>query len=387
MLRIGILLPRSTLFPSIGLDILNGIKTCLKNYGVAENFKLLTDNIGFGIDEAEIYTKAERLLLQEDADVVLVIADTRIAEMLEPLFTTSNKLLLMVNLGATYPDTWQPAPTTLVHSLNLCLHTRLTGKLAAFETENKKGAYAISYYDAGYRQCYSLLSSHQQNGGLPEYTHVTHFKPEEFSLDALIAFLRQNSDVQTLLCLFAGDLVAQFINAITPLQQELQLAIYAGPMLLDELLSQQTDGNAVTVQHIKGYTPWTAQVENDNNLVFKEAVKKATNKKVNLFGVLGWDAALLLNGILQEYQAGNTNAADILPALSKDVYKSPRGWMKIDPVTFHSYGPSYLVYSDETMKLTLQEECKDIEKEWLQFTSETFPPGESSSWRNTYLCI
>lgn len=75
MVRAGILLPRSTLFPAIGLDILNGIKSCLKQHGIQDEFIFKTDNIGFGIEEAEIYTKAERMLLQEDADLVIVVAD------------------------------------------------------------------------------------------------------------------------------------------------------------------------------------------------------------------------------------------------------------------------------------------------------------------------
>ncbi len=62
MLRVGVLLPRSSLFPALGLDILNGIKSCLKHNDVQGAVTFLTDNIGFGIEEAEIYTKAERLI-------------------------------------------------------------------------------------------------------------------------------------------------------------------------------------------------------------------------------------------------------------------------------------------------------------------------------------
>ena len=52
MLRIGILLPRSTLFAAIGLDFLNGIKAFLQQYQLSEDIKLITDNIGFGTDKA-----------------------------------------------------------------------------------------------------------------------------------------------------------------------------------------------------------------------------------------------------------------------------------------------------------------------------------------------
>ena len=55
MLRTGILLPRSTLFPSLGLDILNGLKENLKKQNAFDQVKLVTGNIGFGVDEQEIY--------------------------------------------------------------------------------------------------------------------------------------------------------------------------------------------------------------------------------------------------------------------------------------------------------------------------------------------
>ena len=125
MLRIGILLPRSTIYPSIGLDMLHGVKTYLKTHQLIDQVQLFTDNIGFGIDEADIYTKAEKMLLQEDAQIVIVCADERIQELLKPIFTATNKILIMLNLGANLPETWSTAPTCITHSLNFCFHARL----------------------------------------------------------------------------------------------------------------------------------------------------------------------------------------------------------------------------------------------------------------------
>jgi hypothetical protein len=386
MLRIGVLLPRSSLFPAFGLDILNGIKSCLKHYGLFDEFKLLTDNIGFGIEEAEIYTKAERLLLQEDADVVIVVADINVGELLEPLFTTSNKLLLLLNMGAGIPDVWQSSPTTIVHSLNLSFHNRLTGKLAASENENKKGIYVLSYYDAGYRQVYSMMNSHQQNGGEPMYTHVTHLKAEEFTLGPVEEFLTQHEEVKTLLCLFTADMAEQFCNAVLPVQEKFQLQIYASPMLLEAYQASFADRQAAAPS-LKGYSCWVPELDNPANAEYRSAFKKAANKEATVFGVLGWDTGLLLKEIHQQYQAGNTSAAGIVPALSKIVYESPRGWMKLDPETFYSYGPSQLISWSANGNTKTVEEFPGTDQEWQQFTAENFPPDNSSGWRNTYLCI
>lgn len=384
MIRAGILLPRSTLFPAFGMDILNGIKSCLKHNNLSEDFKLITENIGFAIEEAEVYAKAEKLLLQEDADIVIAVADLNIAELLSPLFSSSNKLLMMVNMGAGIPDTWRIMPTTIIHSLNLSFHARLTGKLAAQENNNKKGAYVTSYYDAGYRHTYSMMNSHQQNGGEPMYTHVTHLKAEEFTLAPLEEFLTTNADVKTLLGLFTADMATQFYEAITPIQEKFQVQLYASPMLLE---AYPAPGDAVSAPSLKGYACWLPELDNPANTLFKEKFKNLSNKEATLFGVLGWETGLLLKAIHEQYGQNNTNAVTVIPALAQNAYDSPRGWMKLDPKTYHTYAPSWLITLTENGTHKEIKELLTTEDEWAGFTNEQYPENSYAGWRNTYLCI
>jgi branched-chain amino acid transport system substrate-binding protein len=384
MLRTGILLPRSTLFPSLGLDLLNGMKENLKKQNVSDHVKLAIDNIGFGINEPEIYSKAEKMLLQEETDIVIVCADTNITEMLQPLFTASNKILLAVNFGANFPDNWQPASTTITHSLNFCLHARLTGMLAANET-NHKAANVVSYFDGGYRQCYSMLKCHQENGGEPLFNYVTAHKAAEFTLTPLAEFLEQHSDVNTLLCLFAGDMAEKFYQEVSPLQKKFNLNLYVSPMMLDESL-KDTLGNEFSIENVKGFIPWHSSLNNTANDIFKETISSAGHV-ANYFSLLGWETGSILNEIIRLNNAGITNATAIVKSLTETSFDSPRGWMKIDAATQYSYGPSYLACCKNNMEVIVKNEAENMEAEWSAFTNEKLPPGESSSWRNTYLCI
>ena len=386
MRRVGVLLPRSSLFPALGLDILNGIKSCLKHYDVQGDYTFLTDNIGFGIEEAEIYTKAERMLLQEEADLVIVVADLNIKELLEPLFTSFNKILMMVNTGTGIPDSWIPGPTTIVHSLNFSLQARLTGKLAALENENKKGVFTLSYYDAGYRQVYAMVNSFQLNGGEPQFTHVTHLKKEEYTLEPLNDYFTHNPDVGSLLCLFSGDMADWFIEAVLPLQEKFNPNLYASPMLLEAYQTRVTKGQT-SGPALKGYTAWVPDLKNEGNEKYREAFTTMTNKAPGLFSVLGWDAGLLMVDILEKIKSGETNMAIIVKALTGKVYESPRGWMKLDPSTNHTYAPSQLISWAGNGAGKKVEECEGLEEEWTAFTAEKFPPDSSSGWRNTFLCI
>ena len=384
MLRIGILLPRSTLFPSLGLDILNGIKYFLKKQKLSDEVKLITDNIGFGVNEQEVYSKTEKMLLQEDVDMVILCADTKITEMLQPLFTASNKILLAVNFGANFPENWQPAPTTITHSLNFCLHTRLTGKLTALET-NKKAVNVVSYFDGGYRQCYCMLQSHQENGGVPVFNYVTAHKSADFTLAPLADFLEQNSDVNTLLCLFAGDMAEMFYREVSPLQKKYNLNLYVSPMMMEASL-KDTLGNEFNIDNVKGFIPWHASLKNNANDIFKETIS-AAGHTANYFSLLGWETGMILNEIIRQNNSGNSNATKVVKALTATSFDSPRGWMKIDALTQNSYGPSYLATYKNNFEISIGNEVENMEEEWSAFTKEKLPPGESSSWRNTYLCI
>jgi hypothetical protein len=61
--------------------------------------------------------------------------------------------------------------------------------------------------------------------------------------------------------------------------------------------------------------------------------------------------------------------------------------MKIDAATQYSYGPSYLASCKNNIEISIEHEKENIDAAWALFTNEKLPPGESSSWRNTYLCI
>ena len=383
MLKAGILTPRSTLYPSLTVDLMNGLKLSLKQQNIFDEVELLIENIGYGTDEADIYARTEKLLLQHDVDLVIVFADSIIAEMLQPLFTATSKILLMVNFGANFPKSWKPDPTSITLSLNFCMHAKLTGKLAALES-GKDAANVVSYYDGGYNQCYCMLNSHQENGGVPLFNHITHLKMAEFTLEPLQRFLEEHKEVHTLLCLFAGDQAEKFYQEIPLLQQTNNLNLFVSPMMLNETLKFP---DAVNVKNVKGYIPWHESLKNEENHIFTQQVISNTDKPANYFSLLGWETGLLLAAISSQMKSGNNGAPGIIRSITGIVFNSPRGWFKIDSSTHLSYGPSMLACYNNDMKINVVNDVADIETAWVAFTHEQLPGRDNSSWRNTYLCI
>ena len=386
MLRIGILTPRSTLYPTISFDVLNGLKAGFAQLNL-NDITLFTENIGFGTDESDIYTKAEKMILGDNADVVIACCDSRIASMLQPLFAAAGKLLLVTNMGANLPEDWQPHPTTITHSLNFCFNSSLTGTLAAAEGA---GALATSYYDAGYNQVYTMLTRFQQKGGSILYNHVTHLKNEFFTLQPLQVFMTSEQGSSNLLCLFCADMADFFYKAIAEVHLSQEANLFVSPMMLEESLTNNLK-EQVLLKNVQGYTPWLSTFTNANNQAFVAAYKAAQGKRPNVFSLLGWDTALLLDQFAKALVAHNNDTVAAIKAMGEATpLPSPRGWIKLDPASNHIYGPGYLVKAGNYFDLKTEENSSlDIDAEWKSFKEEVMLPSAatSSAWRNTYLCI
>lgn len=381
MLTVGLLTPRSQHYPALSTDWLGGLRVFLKQAGLQEEVRLITENIGFGTDEGQIYSQAEKMVLQEDADLVLLFAEPRVAEIISPLFAASGKLLVVVNMGANFPDNREAATTTLHLSLQFTYLCALTGRLAGRQPE-KETINLISYYDGGYRQCFALLHHHQQEGGIPVFNYVTPLQQAAFTLDPVAEFLSQHPATRSLLCMASGAEAGTLLRQLAPLQKKYALRIWSNPMMLTDIPGWQ-EGEADA--EISGHIPWSPALENEANHAFLQALSAEKGKQAGYFSLLGWECGLLLERILQTGE--NRKATDWIQSLIQQPLNSPRGPLQTDPVTHDMYGPAWLAHRAADGALRVDTVQADSPEDWAEFARFQMPPGESTSWRNTYLCI
>lgn len=379
-MKTGFLLPRSSVYPTIGYDFLDGFKSFLSHHGLQT--EIATDNIGFGLDEKEVYSKTEAMLLMNNADVVVLFADNRYAAMLGPLFTAMGKILLIVNMGADYPEILSSPSSVIQHGFNTAFNCRLTGKLAA-AGEPQSAVMATSYYDGGYLNVYAMVSRYQQAGRAIVYNYISHFKKDQFNTATLQDFLEGHPGEKNLLCIYSGDVSPLIYPAFAALQEQKNLNLYVSPMMLDEHL-KQTLGKGFTIQKARGYTSWLSFLDNKSNTAFKESYSKDKGKTPGIFSLLGWETGILVQEIKTALDTG-INGLELIDKLTSETLESPRGWLKTDKQTQQTYGPSYLVAVSGNFELTLEEKLDDTGDERQNFINEK-PEGSSSGWRNTYLC-
>ena len=97
--KIGILLPRSEMFPTLALDFLNGCKLAFKNSladGMSPDF--IVEGIGNATDSS-LLKIAEKFILQEEVDITLAFCGSFYLTDLIRIFDSYKKPLIHIDLG------------------------------------------------------------------------------------------------------------------------------------------------------------------------------------------------------------------------------------------------------------------------------------------------
>jgi len=384
MVTIGILLPGSTLYTSIGMDFLQGLKSCLKFHQFGDvDYKV--SMIGYGLKDEEIYAAAEKFLIADNTDVVVAFAEDYHAAKLSPLFAAAGKLLILTNAGANYPTVFAPPVThTLFHSLNDCLCCFLTGKYAARQEGGHAGIMATSFFDGGYRHAHAMNNAFVLSGGAITHNFVSHFKKEEFNTDSLTAYIKDNPEVKKLLAVLSGDMARLFYKNLAAVHPESKLHWYGAPMMFDCTPGDFEETKPAIPDDIIGFVNWVPELDNEVNQTFLHYYKAENGKAANLFSLQGWENALLVMEYLQERKdADNTEAA--INKLGGKKIQSPRGTICVNEQRY-ILGPAYLAQATGNLDITIKETINNISDAWQEMLAQ-IPDEPFSSWRNTYLCI
>ncbi|MEA9415868.1 ABC transporter substrate-binding protein [Flavobacterium sp. PL02] len=380
---IGILLSRSTYYQTIGFDLYEGLRSGLKQLGKSD-IKIVTENIGFGTDKQQCYRSAEKLLLEENASIVIAYIGHRTAQLLRPLFLAANKILIVLDAGANMPHEWPTCPNIFYHSL----HNSLGASLAAKEATNdgyKNAGMVTGYYDAGYLHTYSISKTFQDNGGTIAFNHATGYKTDDFTMEPLKEHLT-NFPESALLSIFSGDYVEWYFEQIKNTFEGKNLPIYLPPFGLEETML----GNSIYPgKNIKGIAAWSKKIKSTENQIFIETITEL-GKIPNLFSLLSWESATIALRALELSDEHKNNVSNIAQDLQSLSFISPRGEIYFDPKTNTSISPLYkvAVISDNEGKceLQLEGEVTEVNEQYKKLTNQDLDQT-TSAWFNSYVCI
>lgn len=377
----GILLPRSTTHPLIAYDFMDGLHAALKCYGHDKELTCITTSIGFGIDADLIQRETERMFMEQRIDVLIAFADHPIIDCIFPIVQGLNKLLIVVNHGAKYPESWIAQPNVIYHSLHNALSCWLTGQLAA--RKHAAAAIVSSYYDGGYSIAHAFSSAYQGASGQIKFNLVGHQYRSEFNTMPLTSFLKENPDVAALLTTLSGELVPELYVQLSQEIAAQKIMFYASPVLLEESGLHPEVPNSPAVS---GYTSWIAAAKHTENQVYCETFMNETGRTPDSFGVLGWDTALILKSLLIVFaEHGNLGANSAKHPAMLNI-PAAKGRMYLHTATQHYISPlQYIHKINGETSIDHMLDIETVEKSFNELTEQKIT-GISSGWLNTYLC-
>ncbi len=375
-MKLGILLPKSSTHPLISYDFLAGLKLSIENSGL-DGYETVTGNIGFGIDEDLIYQETERLCMEEGVDLLIVYADRPKIDEIFPLLKALNKLLIVVNSGAKYPESWLPQENVLYLTLNELLNCRSTAKLAARDGI-LKGVMATSFYDGGYSLCHAQVEGFTEENGQVEFNFISKLNAD-LDTSSMLDFLKSKADQYALLSVFSGDLVCEFLEQLGNSDLD-NFSVYASPtFLLDSLTKKEP-----LFPEVKGYVSWFPNLDLAVNKNFLKTFKESTKREASQFAALAWDVGLICKLLSDSQESHQFNAREIISFLKTQKIAGTRGELHLDDSTHHFLAPSYLVARNNEGLVVLEDTVAEssIWNEMVDATEELPLTG----WFNTYLC-
>ena len=380
-MNVGILYPRSKVHPGITQDFMDGIKayTGLQETGIT----FISESIGYGGSEKEVYEKAEKLLLIEDVDMLVAFIGEKVLEILHPLLQSSGKLLLVVHPGANYPYSWIPQPNIIQLTLQDAFLCWLCGQDAGKEAGDR-AVMASTFYDCGYLHLATMVKGYTDSGGNIVFNYVNNQPYKDgFHIDEMESFLAANPGRQNVLAVFDELPASLFYNKLNSTDVAGELNLYVSPMMLQQA-ALVNSGSGLQFP-VSGYTPWLPGAEAGNTKIFCDAFRVKTKRDPGLFSLLGWETGMILKQISGTISSGFGDGAGIAGALQKITFNGPRGELRLDPATNYFTSPfvrCHVPHNAGQITTAVHAFPADAWAAYIQLPTD----GSGSGWTNTYLC-
>lgn len=370
---IGVLLPRSGEYPTMALDLLDGLRLHLKQLNT--DVRLVTENIGFGEVIENTQAAAEKLIMEHDPKLLIAYSTSINAEALYSQAQAFNKPFLFLDAGM---EVFEAPPHPLCRHLTLqgLQACRMLGDRASRNQE--KILTATSFFDGGYRGTWAFHDTIMKNGGSIVGHYVSHYLPAEFSLAQYVQIAQEQAP-QAVTAAFSSYFVELFFTHLAKTEADVRrLPVYCSPFMADEQLLPKIDFPDATLHAI---APWSVNLELPVNKNFVATIQKEKNKSANIFHLLGWEAAAAAAKMLE---------ANDIAALDGWSIESPRGTVTFDKETHNAYAPLYegKIVAGENGKCRFAvESVFEVPVEEHRALHFSRLDGAFSRWKNNFFCI
>ena len=327
-IKIGLVLPLSGPFSTVGKQILDGVNLYVERYGDAIGDRkvqlVIRDDTGIAPDISK--RAAQELVVQEKVDVLAGFGFTPSAFAVAPLATSAKKPMIVMNAATSSITERSPYIVRTSSTMG-----QFTAPMAIWAANNglKKVYTLVADYGPGHDSEAQFLKTFAQEGGTIVGSVRMPVQNPDFS-----PFLQRVKDEKpdaVFLFVPAGEQGVSFIKGYRErgLDKEGIQLISTGDITTEDQLS------AVGDRALGLITSFTYSEAHDSkvNKEFTEAYyKKFPNQRPTFLTVGGYDGMHLIYEVLKKIGA-DASGDDFIATAKGMAWESPRGPISIDPET------------------------------------------------------
>lgn len=367
-ITIGILIPRSDIYPTFPQHIIKGIKLAFENAGINVQFKI--EDIGKGVIPDVVLAKANELIMQ-DVDITIAYAGKKVLDNLKSLFKNSKKPLVLLGMAPNIAreEEYGEAPYIISNSFDVWQTCYFLGEYA-IKNIGKQGIASVGLFEGGYQFLPLFNEAVDTGGGAIVATHISK-KLEETDF---------TNDLRNMIEANPADYLVEFYSGIDS-ARFYELCIQNGiskdlPVFSTSIGAEPFAGSKNRFIHGLSWQPFI------KNTVNEEMIATYTQKhgeEPNAYVALAYETAMwVIEGI--KACNGNYNVTTYCDAVNSANFISPRGNFTVNKqMNVNKAFPTIIIDGES---ITEHSFTPEFEAELI----ESFRDRIQAGWFNPYPC-
>lgn len=366
--KVGVLLPQSNAYPTIGKDFLNGLRL-----GLGSNSpKIVVESIGQGSDTKQMSMAAQKLVFQENVCLTTGLVGDYGFSALTDFYTKNDEVLLVATMGAQLP--LELPEGVFQNSFGLATSLQALGSYLSKDT-HLKIATSTCYFDAGF----GFLSAFEKGINSAQNMEIVgHFitphTPREDEAELMTSFFNDTA-ANTVVAFHNGVFAKEHATYLQKNGQYKDKTFYCLPYSCEDSIVKEFPEVA---EKFNVVSSWYPELTNTANQTFVNSYVDLHKKSPSIFALLGYENGLAIAAALSQ----DKPLSEALKGLETD---GPRGTINFQKdINSTSFNPHIW-----TVKLAGEEVKRNLIStiHTEHFQEENPVPNQPiNGWFNAYLC-
>lgn len=321
-LKVGLLLPYSSVYASLGNEITDGFNLALATYG--EGLEISTVQEDTEVKPNVGLAKTRKLILQDEVDVIVGVVSSGVLGALRDFVHRAEVPLVVANAGNSVMTGASCSPYVIRVSFSNDQVNRPMGPWLYEQGVGKVYTLAPDYA-AGRQMIEAFANAYTEAGGEIVGQAFTPFQDTKDFGPYLTA--AQESGADALFTFYAGGEAIAFVKQYGDFGLSDSLPLYGSGFLTSPLYVAAQGPAADGVVTSLHYVP---TIDTPENTSFRATYRERFEREPSEYAVAGYDAGRLVVEALRT--AGGPGEA-FHSALRTTSFTGPRGPLRIDPAT------------------------------------------------------